>query len=311
MSRSETPPVALTIAGSDSGGGAGIQADLATFAALGVHGASAITAITVQDTTGVHRVHPVPAEIVVAQVRAVVDDLQPTAVKTGMLGESDIVRAIGALAAEQLLPRLVVDPVLGSTSGHSLAGDGVVESMREHLVPHALVITPNTDEAAVLLGCGPASNVDEQSAHARALLDLGCTAVVVTGGAFGCAPASHGSAHHIQRTDVVATARGVRVLTGPEIDTRNDHGTGCTFASAIAGSLAAGLPLDAAVEVARSFVRQALLTSATWQLGRGRGPVSHLGPRGRRESDEPDLHPGNTPTQSPTQPPTQSRGEHT
>lgn len=320
MTRSGTPPVALTIAGSDSGGGAGIQADLATFAALGVHGASAITAVTVQDTTGVHQVHHVPVEVVLAQVHAVVTDLRPTAVKTGMLGESGIVRSLGALAADGLLPQLVVDPVLVSTSGHRLAGRGVVASLREHLLPHADVITPNTDEAAVLLGCHPAASLEEQSTQARALLELGCTAVVVTGGAFARSPGGHGCSNHVQRTDVVATARGVRVLAGPEIDTRNDHGTGCTFASAIAGSLATGLPLDAAVQAARSFVQQALQRAASWQLGRGRGPVSHLGPRGRCERDEPDLHPGNTPTQQPTQsptqtqpstqPPTESRGEH-
>lgn len=273
-----TPPVALTIAGSDSGGGAGIQADLATFAALGVHGASAVTAITVQDTTGVHLIRPVPVEVVVAQVEAVVTDLRPASVKTGMLGDADTTRAVGALAADCRLPHLVVDPVLVSTSGQRLAAGGVVDALREHLLPHAAVMTPNTEEAAALLGCDRAKTLDEQRAQARALLDLGCGAVVVTGGDFGRFSADGCSVPLVERTDVVATPQGVLVLTDPEIDTTNDHGTGCTFASAISASLAAGLPVAAAVQVARSFVRQALRRSAPWRLGRGRGPVSHLIP---------------------------------
>ncbi|NUO91200.1 MAG: bifunctional hydroxymethylpyrimidine kinase/phosphomethylpyrimidine kinase [Dermatophilaceae bacterium] len=261
------PPVTLTVAGSDSGGGAGIQADLATFAALGVHGTSAVTAVTVQDTVGVHAIHPVPADVVVAQVTTVVHDLAPHATKTGMLGDASTAAAVSDLAAQGLLPRLVVDPVLVSTSGHALATDDVLAVVRDQLLPHAAVVTPNTDEAAALLGCSPATSVRDQTDQARRLLDLGCAAAVVTGGVDGG-----------ERVDVLATPTGVRVMSGPQIDTRNDHGTGCTFAAAVAAGLAHGLPVDRAVTTARAFVRSALTASACWRLGRGRGPVSHLAP---------------------------------
>ena len=266
--------MALTIAGSDSGGGAGLQADLSTFALLGVHGTSAVTAVTVQDTTGVHGVHLVPSDVVVAQVRAVLDDLRPAAVKTGMLGDTVTTRAVGTLAAHGLLPNLVVDPVLVSTSGHALASDGVTAAMREHLLPHATVVTPNTDEAAALLDCAPATSLGEQAEQARALLDLGCAAVVVTGGRESGAPPSPGAVP--VRVDVVATTDAVRVLTAKEIATTNDHGTGCTFASALAAGLALGLPVLPAVEAARTFVRAALADATAWWIGTGRGPVSHV-----------------------------------
>ena len=286
-----SPPVALTVAGSDSGGGAGIQADLTTFAAHGVHGASAVTAVTVQDTTGVHGIHLVPPDVVLDQVRAVLTDLRPAAVKTGMLGGAATTHAVAALAADALLPRLVVDPVLVSTSGHSLAGDGVIVALRDHLLPHASVLTPNTDEAAALLRCTPAASLDEQVEQARALVHLGCPTVVVTGGAF---ERPRGPSRPL-RVDVVATTRGVHTLTAPEIATTNDHGTGCTFASAIAAGLAHGLPVLAAVEMAHTFVRSALTQAADWRIGRGRGPVSHV------------QHPTQTDVQTQSSPP---RGEH-
>lgn len=290
-----TPPVALTVAGSDSGGGAGIQADLTTFAAHGVHGASAVTAVTVQDTTGVHGIHLVPADLVLDQIRAVLTDLRPAAVKTGMLGGAATTHAIAALAADDLLPRLVVDPVLVSTSGHSLAGDGVTLAMRDHLLPHASLVTPNTHEAAALLGCAPAGSLDEQADQARALVALGCPTVVVTGGAFE----QRGSAGGPLRVDVVATSRRVRTFAEPEIATTNDHGTGCTFASAIAAGLAHGLTALTAVEMARAFVRTALLHAAGWRIGSGRGPVSHV--------QNPTRTQPKTQTQTQTSPP---RGEH-
>jgi hydroxymethylpyrimidine/phosphomethylpyrimidine kinase len=286
-----TPPVALTVAGSDSGGGAGIQADLTTFAAHGVHGASAVTAVTVQDTTGVHGFHLMPPDVVIAQIRAVLTDLRPVAVKTGMLVGAATADAVGALAADGLLPCLVVDPVLVSTSGHSLAGAGVTVALREHLLPHATVVTPNTDEAAALLGCAPAATLDEQVDQARALVDLGCQTVVVTGGAFE----QRGGAGGPQRVDVIATSDGVRTFASPEVATTNDHGTGCTFASAVAAGLAHGLTTRAAVETARTFVRTALLHAADWRIGRGRGPVSHV-------QTQPQ-----TQTQTQSSPP---RGEH-
>jgi hydroxymethylpyrimidine/phosphomethylpyrimidine kinase len=298
-----SPPVALTIAGSDSGGGAGVQADLTTFAAHGVHGASAVTAVTVQDTTGVHGIHLVPSDVVLAQIRAVLTDLRPAAVKTGMLGGAATTNAVAALAGDGLLPCLVVDPVLVSTSGHSLAGDGVTVAMREHLLPHATVVTPNTDEAAALLGAAPAASLREQVDQARALVDLGCRTVVVTGGSFE----RPGGAGGPVRVDVVATPEGARTFTSPEVATTNDHGTGCTFASAIAAGLAHGQPASAAVETARAFVRTALLDAAAWRIGSGRGPVSHVHPDLRTRTETATQTPTQTVTQTQTRPP---RGEN-
>lgn len=261
-----TPPVVLTIAGSDSGGGAGIQADLATFAALGVYGTAAVTAVTVQDTTGVHGIHAVPAEVVLQQVEAVLDDLPVAAVKTGMLGEVEVVRALTRLAVEGRLPNLVVDPVLVSTSGQQLTTVAATAELRA-LVPLATLVTPNAQEAAALLGTRVATSLDEYADQAAALLALGLSGVVVTGAVDGA-----------DRVDVLVTRTATRLLRGPAIDTANDHGTGCTFASAAAAALARGGPLDEAVALAHSFVRTALEASAGWRLGRGRGPVSHLAP---------------------------------
>ena len=269
-----TPPVALTIAGSDSGGGAGIQADLATFAVLGVHGSSAVTAVTVQDTTGVQMVHCVPVDVVLAQIRVVLADLRPAAVKVGMLGTADTVAAVGDLAAAGSLSRLVVDPVLVSSSGQPLAADGVLDTLRRRLVPHAELVTPNTAEAAALLDCEPATTLDEQTEQASALLGLGCRAVVVTGRTEG--QQSRRGTRPPLRVDVLATASAVRVFSAPEVLTHNDHGTGCTFASAVASCLARDVPLPAAIEHARCVVRKALRDASTWRLGQGRGPVSHV-----------------------------------
>lgn len=262
-----TPAVALTIAGSDSGGGAGIQADLATFAAFGVHGTSAITAITVQDTTRVHAVHPTPAAVVVAQVRAVLADLPVAAVKTGMLGDARTVQAVAELAAAGLLPRLVVDPVLVATGGDRLTSDAAASRLARELLPHALLVTPNTDEAATLLGTTRATSSAEQRAHALALLGFGPSAVVVTGRVDG----DH-------RVDVLAHEGQTVELRARSIPTANDHGTGCTFAAAAAAALARGADVPTAVELARDFVRAALVAAAGWRMGRGPGPVSHLPP---------------------------------
>ena len=263
---SHTPSVALTIAGSDSGGGAGIQADLATFAAFGVHGTSAVTALTAQDTTGVHGIHGLSAEIVLAQVEAVLLDLPVGAVKTGMLGETAVVRAVAGLAEQGRLPNLVVDPVLVSTTGHRLTTRGATAELRA-LLPHASLVTPNAQEVAALLGGCVAITLDEYADQARQLLALGPSGVVVT----GCVDGR-------DRVDVLVTAKGVARLRAPAIDTANDHGTGCTFASAAAASLARGSELTEAVVAAHAFVRAALTASAGWQLGMGRGPVSHLAP---------------------------------
>lgn len=256
-----TPPVVLSIAGTDSGGGAGLAADLATFAALGVHGTMAVTAVTAQDTLGVHAVTVIPPEEVLAQVRVVRGDFRVAATKTGMLGTAATVRAVAGVLAGSTL---VVDPVLVASSGAVLGDDGVLAAYLAELLPVATVITPNRDEAARLLGRPRLDRADVADA-ARALHDLG-PAVVVTGGAPDGGPC----------VDVLVDARGrLHELTHPSVPTAHDHGTGCTFSAALAALLARDVPLPAAVSGAQAFVARALRVSQDWRLGRGRGPVAH------------------------------------
>jgi hydroxymethylpyrimidine/phosphomethylpyrimidine kinase len=259
------PPVALTIAGSDSGGAAGIAADLATFAAHGVHGACVITAVTAQDTTGVHDVHLVPTDSVEAQLAAVLADLPVAAVKTGMLGTAATVVSVSAALGPRShsRPALVVDPVLVTTSGAVLGDGGVVAAYREHLLPVATVVTPNLDEARALTGCdGPPAEL------AVLLAKLG-PAVVVTGGD----PEATGTC-----TDWLAVPGADPVpLAHPAVATRNDHGTGCTYSAALAARLSAGADLATAARAAAAYTTRQLLISRTWTLGRGRGPIAHIG----------------------------------
>jgi len=255
-----TPAVALTIAGSDSGAGAGIQADLKVFAALGLYGTSAITATTAQNTLGVHAVHPIPARLVTAQVDAVLTDLPVGAVKTGMLGTARIAAAVAALARDGRLPNLVVDPVLVSTSGHRL---GVVAAV-ERLLPYAMVCTPNRAEAAALLGRA-VRTPSEMARAAGEIAAAGPAWVVITGGDLPGA------------IDVVWGAGGVRFLRGARIATRNTHGTGCTFSAAIAARLALGDEVPAALRFAKEYVVRALAGARHWMLGGGHGPVDHFG----------------------------------
>lgn len=257
------PPVVLSVAGTDSGGAAGLAADLATLAALGAHGACVVTAVTAQDTTGVHAVHPVPPEVVAAQLAAVLDDLPVAAVKTGMLGSPVVVE----LLAHRLDggPPVVVDPVLVATSGAVLGDAGVVAAYRDCLLPVAAVTTPNAAEARALLG----EDLPAPEA-AEALARLGCT-VVLTGG-----PDLRRPSHAV---DWVARPRRRPVaLPHPVVATDNDHGTGCTHSAALAAALAAGAdPLEAA-RAAAAFTTRQLAASARWTLGRGRGPVAHTHP---------------------------------
>lgn len=259
-----TPAVVLTVAGTDSGGAAGIAADLTTFAALGVHGACVVTAVTAQDTTGVRDVHAVPAETIAAQLDAVLDDLPVAAVKTGMLGRADVVE----LLAERLVGRpLVVDPVLVATSGAVLGDEAVVAAYRTRLLPVATVVTPNADEARALLG-----RETDPAAAAAALSRLG-PAVVLTGG--GTGPAC---------TDWLAIPGHPPVAhTHPAVPTTNDHGTGCTFSAALAAHLARGSGLESAVVAAGAFTSARLEAGRHWTLGRGRGPIAHI--TDRQETD--------------------------
>lgn len=263
-----TPPVALTIAGSDSSGGAGIQADLKTFTALGVFGASAITALTAQNTRGVRGILPVDPEFVRDQIDSVLDDLPVAAVKTGMLANAAVVGVVAELAAAGRLPRLVVDPVMVASSGDRLLEQAAERQYVEGLLPHAAVVTPNLREAEVLLGARIGTLADQREA-ARALGGLGAATVVVTGGhATGDEPE--------EAVDVVWDGVAVHELRSPRIPTRNTHGTGCTFAAAIAAHLAAGRDVTAAVAAAKEFVWRAVQRSAPWQLGSGHGPLDHL-----------------------------------
>ncbi|MFE4000356.1 bifunctional hydroxymethylpyrimidine kinase/phosphomethylpyrimidine kinase [Nocardioides sp. YIM B13467] len=253
------PPVALTVAGTDSGGAAGTAADLATFAAIGVHGACVITAVTAQDTTGVSDIHAVPVATVEAQLHAVFDDLPVAAVKTGMLGSAEVVELVARLCAGR---PLVVDPVLVATSGAVLGGEDVRRAYLDHLLPVSTVVTPNLDEARALAG-----HDGSPEELARELAGLR-PAVIVTGGD----PEAIGTC-----TDWLAEpGRPPIPLTHPAVPTKNDHGTGCTYSSALAAHLAHGASLRDAAERAAAYVTRQLTRSQHWTLGRGRGPIAHL-----------------------------------
>lgn len=254
-----TPIVALTVAGTDSGGAAGVAADLTTFAALGVHGACAVTAVTAQDTTGVRRSVQLAGGDVQAQVDAVLEDLPVAVVKTGMLGSPEVADVVALLPGH--LP-LVVDPVLVATSGAELGDQDVVDAYRDRVLPRATVVTPNVAEALRLAG---ARRDDPLRDVAHALHALG-PAVVLTGG---------DDRAEVCRDLVVDADGRTYLLEHGTVPTANDHGTGCTFAAALAVGLARGLPLVDAASAAQSFVAAALRTSTSWRLGRGRGPIAH------------------------------------
>ncbi|WP_454762639.1 bifunctional hydroxymethylpyrimidine kinase/phosphomethylpyrimidine kinase [Cupriavidus campinensis] len=268
-----TPPRTLTIAGSDSGGGAGIQADLKTFSALGCFGMSAITAITAQNTLGVTGVHAIPADMVAAQIDAVASDIGVDAAKTGMLGTAAIVEAVAAAVDRHGIRRLVVDPVMISTSGAILSDDATSQAMVRLLFPRAMLVTPNLPEASYLLGRRIARRAEMEAAAAD-LLALGCRAVLLKGGhleADGPAGAGLG-----EMDDLLMLADGtVRVFTHPRIDTPNLHGTGCTLAAAIAAQLARGDALADAVSTALDYVAQAIAAGARLRIGAGNGPLNH------------------------------------
>ncbi len=255
-------PTVLTIAGSDSGGGAGIQADLKTFAALGCHGTTAVTAITVQNTLGVREAFDLPPQLIRAQIDAVVDDLQPRAVKTGMLSSSAIIEAVAESVRERGLNPLVVDPVMVAKGGHRLLAEDAVASLRERLLPLARVVTPNLPEAEVLLGRVVHSR-EEREAAARDLVSLGCRAAVVKGGH------AEGDADDVLYDGVQAIW-----LAGERLDTANTHGSGCTFSAAIAAGLARGDSLEVAVVQAKRFITGAIRRSL--QVGGGHGPVNPM-----------------------------------
>ncbi len=261
-----TPVVVLSIAGSDSGAGAGIQADLKTFAAHRVFGVTAVTAVTAQDTTGVLGVVPLDPEFVDLQLEAVLGDFTVAATKTGMLASSATVAAVARRAAAGDLPRLVVDPVLLASTGRPLLDEDGPRSYLELLLPRALVVTPNLREAGLLTGT-TITDLDSMERAARRLAEAGPATVVVKGGhlAGGEAP------------DVVLHGGVLTVLPGTRIPTGNDHGTGCSLSAAIAAGLALDLEPVEAVRRAKAYVAGALRGAAGWRLGAGRGPLDHFG----------------------------------
>ncbi|MGX4587874.1 bifunctional hydroxymethylpyrimidine kinase/phosphomethylpyrimidine kinase [Paenibacillus chitinolyticus] len=258
-------PTAATIAGSDSGGGAGIQADLKTFQELGVFGASALTAVTAQNTLGVHGVHPIPPSMVTAQIDAVAEDIGPAAWKTGMLFSAEIIEAVADRATFYKWSRLVVDPVMIAKGGASLLQEDAVQALRSLLLPLTQVVTPNIPEAEALTGMRIATMADRKEA-ARRIHAWGVQYVVLKGG--------HGG-NRAQSLDLLYDGRVFTEFAAPWVETRHTHGTGCTFAAALTAGLASGLPMDEAVLLAKRFIQAALANPLN--LGAGHGPTNHWG----------------------------------
>ena len=259
------PPVALTIAGSDSGGGAGIQADLKTFHAFGVFGTSAITAITAQDTLGVHGVHAIPVDTVRRQIDVVATDLHPAACKTGMLATAELVEAVAERIGTLSLPSYVLDPVMVATSGDRLLDRDAESAVTELLLPLAAIVTPNLDEAALMVG-GEIRTEAEMTEAAGELVGRGAAAALVKGG--------HLESDEI--VDVLVYGGEVRTWRWDRIDTTSTHGTGCTLSAGIAAGLAHGHPLVEAVDAALDFAHRAI--AAAPGLGAGHGPLNHFVP---------------------------------
>jgi hydroxymethylpyrimidine/phosphomethylpyrimidine kinase len=266
MSSDSKIPIALTIAGSDSGGGAGIQADLKTFSALGVYGASVITALTAQNTKGVTGIHDAPPEFITAQLEAVFGDLDVKAVKIGMVSRPDAITAL-VDGLRRWTPRhVVLDPVMVATSGDRLLSPDAIDLLRTRLIPLAGIITPNLPEAAALLDMPVATSETEIEGQGQKLLALGCPAVLIKGG--------HGEG--AESVDYLVTAAARLRLAAPRIKTKNTHGTGCTLSSAIAAGLAKGQSLETAARNAKAYVSAAIAAADRLDVGKGHGPVHHF-----------------------------------
>jgi hydroxymethylpyrimidine/phosphomethylpyrimidine kinase len=259
------PPIALTIAGSDSGGGAGIQADLKTFHAFGAFGTSVLTAVTAQNTLGVTAVHAVPADVVRAQLHAVAGDLPPAAFKTGMLATAELVHLVADEVRAHNLPNYVLDPVMVATSGDRLLDVDAERAVMDALVPLAALVTPNLDEASILAGF-PVTDVDAMRRAARALVEAGAQAALLKGGHL----------HGDELVDVLWDGREWHEWRRPKLATTSTHGTGCTLSAAVAAGLAHGRPLRRAVEDALGYVQRAIAAAPGY--GAGHGPLNHLVP---------------------------------
>lgn len=255
----------LVLAGSDSGGGAGIQADIKSITALGAYAATAITAVTVQNTLGVTGVHPIPLEVIEAQARAVLDDIGADAFKTGMLGDVGVVETVARVLASAPGVPAVVDPVMIAKGGAPLLADRAIDAVKSLMIPRAALLTPNAPEASALTGLA-VETLDDQRRAGEALLALGAQAVLMKGG--------HVAGERV--VDLLITPHGETSFEGERIDTRHTHGTGCTLASAIAAGLSQGLPLTDAVARAWNYVHEAMLRAPG--LGKGHGPLDHAWP---------------------------------
>jgi len=259
-------PIALTIAGSDSSGGAGIQADLKTFAALGVHGGSVLTALTAQNTQGVTGIHDVPPGFIAAQIDAVFADLHVGAVKIGMVSRAAAIEVVGAGLARHQAKNVVLDPVMVATSGAALLATEAIDKLRRDLIPRALVVTPNLPEAAALTGATLARNEHEMEIQAREILALGARTVLIKGG----------HAEGAESVDLLIGQDGVLRLSAARVSSRNTHGSGCTLSSAIAAGLAKGCPLHDAVRAAKAYVTAAIAAADHLNVGQGPGPLHHF-----------------------------------
>jgi hydroxymethylpyrimidine/phosphomethylpyrimidine kinase len=259
-------PIAVTIAGSDSGGGAGLQGDLKTFSALGVYGACVVTALTAQNTAGVTAIHDVPADFVAAQMDAVFSDLHVGAVKIGMLSQPAVIHAVAAGLDRWRQTKVVLDPVMVASSGDRLLARDAIDVLKRVLIPRALVLTPNLPEAAALLGLPVAESEDDMREQAQRLLALGAKAVVIKGG----------HAQGADSVDLLVDRSGVVALPLIRIASRNTHGTGCAFSAAIAAGLARGLELEEATRSAKRYVHAAIAAAGTLAIGSGSGPVHHF-----------------------------------
>jgi hydroxymethylpyrimidine/phosphomethylpyrimidine kinase len=261
-----TMPIALTIAGSDSSGGAGIQADLKTFAALGVYGASVITALTAQNTQGVSAIHQVPSEFVTAQIDSVFSDLRVDAVKIGMLGQAATIDAVAAGLVRWSPKHVVLDPVMIASSGDRLLPADAVAALRSKLIPRAGLMTPNLPEAAALLDESVAETETAIEKQGKRLLEMGCSAVLIKGG--------HGEG--AESIDYLIRPDGTVAFAAPRIGTNNTHGTGCSLSSAIAVGLAMGEEMEMAVRNAKVWVSAAIRAADRLDIGHGDGPIHHF-----------------------------------
>ncbi len=260
-------PTVLTIAGSDSGGGAGIQADIKAISAMGCYAASAITAITVQNTVGVQAVHPVPLDILAGQIDAVLSDIGADAIKIGMLHSAEVVNLVAEKIEQYGIKNVVLDPVMVSTSGHRLIEETAIDSLKSRLMPLARVITPNIPEAEIL--CGKKIASEKEFAEVAKILSLDNTVSVLL-------KAGHLTGETLVDYFYNAEEGSIALLPSKRVNTRNTHGTGCTLSSAFAAALAKGETLTKAAQSAKQYIQQAIISGAEYQIGKGHGPVNHF-----------------------------------